>query len=350
MAKITGWQKGCLVAGLGCVSVIVLVVTVTGIALVWAASSARRLGDPTPDPVSRTIARSDRSANDRDAARGDDSNDDRQDDRRGNRRDEPPVEASLVLPDESGSDEPLRLRIDMQEGRFEVRPGPAGSELRVDGTYASTYYELTDERDEDADGSRSLTIRFRSSRSLPVRLFAGLMAGRGNPNRLTVSIPEDLLIDLSLRFGSGQSEIDLGGLNVTELDGEFSMGQHEVEFSRPTAREMRGARLDGQMGEVSFRDLGNARAVEFDITTGMGEGRVDLGGTWQSDAEVSIRHSMGDLRVDVPNEIRLSESSRVRVNNETRRLDRRRETDLPDAPEIQLRLTASMGEARVRRY
>ena len=103
----------------------------------------------------------------------------------------------VVLPDESGDDEPLRLRIDMQEGRFEVRSGPAGSELRVDGTFASTYYELTDERDEDADGGRGLTIRFRSSRSLPVRLFAGLMAGRGNPNRLTVSIPEDLLVDLS---------------------------------------------------------------------------------------------------------------------------------------------------------
>ena len=62
MAKMTGWQKGCLVTALGCASLIVLAVTATGIALVWAASSARRLGDLTPEPVSRTIERVDRSA------------------------------------------------------------------------------------------------------------------------------------------------------------------------------------------------------------------------------------------------------------------------------------------------
>ena len=57
MAKMTGWQKGCLVTGLGCASVIVLALTATGIALVWAASSARRLGNPEPEVISRTIER-----------------------------------------------------------------------------------------------------------------------------------------------------------------------------------------------------------------------------------------------------------------------------------------------------
>ena len=344
MAKMTGWQKGCLVTALGCASLIVLAVTATGIALVWAASSARRLGDLTPEPVSRTIERVDRSARG-DGRRGGGRTGDAQSP--GGRGED----TSLVLMDESREGELLHLRIDMQEGRFEVRPGPAGSELRVDGTYASAYYDLTEERDENRDGESSLTIRFRSKQSLPVRLFARLMSGRRcNPNRLTVSIPEDLLIDLDLRFGQGASDVDLGGLSVTELRVEMSMGDHELEFSRPLAIEMIEGRLNGQMGEISFTSLGDARARELHITTSMGEAVVDLGGAWPDEAEVSIRHSMGDLRVDVPNDIRLSEGSRLRVGGETRRIGRRRETDDRDAPEVDLRVSASMGNARVRRY
>ncbi len=53
-------QKGCLIVGIGCLSVVVLVVTVAGIAFVWAAASARRLGDPRPERVSETVIRSSR--------------------------------------------------------------------------------------------------------------------------------------------------------------------------------------------------------------------------------------------------------------------------------------------------
>ena len=343
MGKMTGWQKGCVVTGLGCVGVIVLTVTVAGIALVWAASSARRLGDPTPEPVSRTIARSDRSGRDGDLRGQRRQNDPQNLEARGD-------DASLVVANEQADGDVLHLRIDMQEGRFEVRPGPPGSDLKVDGTYAAAYYDLTEERDEGRDGASALTIRFRSNRSLPVRLFAGLMGGRRNPNRLTVSIPEDLLVELDLRLGRGASEVDLGGLRLTALDVEMSMGDHELEFSRPLATEVREGRLDGRMGDITFNDLGNARARELDITTSMGETTVDLSGDWPDRAEVSVRHSMGELRVDVPNDVRLAESSRLRIGTESRRLDRRRETDDSGAPEIELRVNASMGDARVRRY
>ena len=117
------------------------------------------------------------------------------------------------------------------------------------------------------------------------------------------------------------------------------MGDHELEFSRPLAIEMIEGRLNGQMGEISFTSLGDARARELHITTSMGEAVVDLGGAWPDEAEVSIRNSMGDLRVDVPNDIRLSEGSRLRVGGETRRIGRRRETDDRDAPEVDLRVS-----------
>lgn len=60
MAQRSGVQKRCLMVGIGCLSVVVLVVTVAGIAFVWAVASARRLGDPRPERVSETVTRSSR--------------------------------------------------------------------------------------------------------------------------------------------------------------------------------------------------------------------------------------------------------------------------------------------------
>ena len=197
-------------------------------------------------------------------------------------------------------------------------------------------------------------VRFRSTQSLVVRLFGGLMTGSGrSPNRLTVSIPEGLPVDLSLRFGQGQSRIDLGSLTLTDLDADVSMGDHELAFSRPLAEVVPRVRLNGQMGDIQFSDLGNARALDLEVGSSMGDIRIDLGGDWPRDgvSGVSIRHSMGDLRLRIPNDVHLSADSSSRAYfAESGGLDTSDETDDPDAPSLELHLSASMGEARVIRY
>lgn len=338
MAERSGWQKGCLFVGVGCLSVVVLLITVAGLAFVWAAASARKLGDPTPERISETIVRSAQPAES------------------GSRPTDQPAEDVAEPIDEAiairQSSDTLRLTLDMQEGSFDVRPGPPGGDVRVDGRYATAYYELTQDESEFS-GERRVVVRFRSKQSLLVRALAGLMSTSARTNRLTVTIPEGWPVDLRLRFGQGASDVDLGGLTLTNLTADLSMGDHEIEFSRPLAAELPSARLDGQMGGIRFLDLGNVRAEELKVSTSMGDAQIDLGGEWSRSAvsEVDIRHSMGDLRLRIPRDIRLSPDSSTKVTMaESRGLDTRDETDDPDAPTVELHLTASMGEARVIRY
>ena len=107
------------------------------------------------------------------------------------------------------------MEIELQDGRFEIRSGPAGTEIQVDGEYAENYYELIDEQTPaDASGGPRTTIRLRPTSSGLVRMMA---AFRGNgdrsrqPNRLTVLIPAGRPIALTLDVSRGESRIDLGG-------------------------------------------------------------------------------------------------------------------------------------------
>src|SRR5918995_1333617 len=55
MNKLSGWQKAGLIAGLGCLSIIGVVVIGVVVAIVWARATIAELGDTTPTEVQRTI-------------------------------------------------------------------------------------------------------------------------------------------------------------------------------------------------------------------------------------------------------------------------------------------------------
>ena len=55
MRKLSGWQKAGLIAGVGCFSILGVLVIGLVVAVVWARSTIADLGDTTPATVERTI-------------------------------------------------------------------------------------------------------------------------------------------------------------------------------------------------------------------------------------------------------------------------------------------------------
>jgi hypothetical protein len=325
MKKLSGWQKAGLFAGVGCLSIIVVVVAGLAIAVVMARSTIAQLGDPNPTRTERTIALP--------APQG------------------APAGAAATKGTPSRVDGPLRLTINLEDGNFTIRPGPPGAQVHVEGTYAQGLYELIEDRADDAGGRT--TIRFRSKAPAWARLLSGIGGGNSATRpELTVVIPTGVPIDLSLRVGQGESRIDLGGLTLTDLGLDVAMGNHNVDFKEPVVRGLRRARLNASMGNVSIDHLGNARAESIDASGSMGNLKVDLGGDWQKDTEtdLSLRHSMGELTVNVPTNVRLqAEVSSSQGNADNRSADAR-ETQDPAAPRLRLRVSTSMGDSHISRY
>ena len=293
--------------------------TVAAVALVWASSTVERLGEPTPEPVARSI-----TLPGRDGVGGDDAG------------------ASA------------HLDIHLEDGVFEVRPGPPGSDIRVDGTYASKYYDLVHDHTPAARPTgRVVTVRLARARSLLVQLVAHAMErAPSTPNELTVTIPRDTPFSVNLTIRAGESRVDLGGLSLTDLAVDLAMGEHRLDVSEPLAVAPRSVRLDGGMGEIRFERLGNTRATELQASGHMGSVTVDLGGAWPAGAmaDVTINNLMGELRLEAPAGLRLvGAAPDSPVPDADGSAADRRGAD-PGAPALRLRISNTMGETRLTRY
>ena len=293
--------------------------TVAAVALVWASSTVERLGEPTPERVARSVTL-------------------------------PPRDG--VAGDDAGPS--THLAIHLEDGVFEVRPGPPGSDVRVDGTYASQYYDLVHEHTPAAGpAGRVVTVRLARARSLLVQLVAHAMErAPSTPNDLTVTIPRDAPFSVDLTIRAGESRVDLGGLSLTDLAVDLAMGEHRLDLSEPLAVAPRRVRLDGGMGEIRFERLGNTRATDLRASGHMGSVTVDLGGAWPAGttADVTVNNLMGELRLEAPAELRLvSDTPDSPVPGADGSAADGRGAG-PGSPALRLHISNTMGETRLSRY
>jgi hypothetical protein len=323
--KRSGWRTFGLIAGIGCLSMIAIVVGGLVVASVWARATLRSYGDPEPQSVDRRIELPAPPAAD---------------------AGKPPASA------DAARSAPMRLTIDLQEGEFTIKPGEPGSDIQIEGEYAPGWYELTDERDTDpATGVSRATVRFRSKVPGWARIFGGFSGGGSAQPKLTVTVPRGSPLDLALQMNMGRSEIDLGGLTLDNLNITAAMGEHRIDFREPLAEDLRRFRLNTSMGNVTIENLGNARAEVINATGSMGNLTATLGGDWQpgTETEATFEQSMGELTVRVPSNIRVEADVRS-AQGETSRAPAITQPDDPKAPALRLRVTSSMGNARVVQY
>lgn len=331
MKKLSGWQKVGLFAGVGCFSFVALLVVGFGIAVFYAKSRLADLGDTTPTRVERTIAIQ-----------------------------ATPAEAPLptaeapprgAKPEATAATGPMQLSVELQEGTFTIKPGEPNGRVQVEGRFSEALYELT-QRTETENGKPRTTIRFRSKAPAWARFLAGIGNNDDNRPELTLLIPPAVPIDLSLNVSMGESKIDLGGLTLSELGLDLSMGNHEVNFRQPVVDGVKNLRLSASMGNVTVENLGNARAKSVDASGSMGNLTANLDGAWQpgSESELSFSQSMGEVRVNVPTKVKLHADVRD-SEGKTRSVPADEdETKDPKAPVVKVRVSASMGEARVTRH
>jgi hypothetical protein len=245
---------------------------------------------------------------------------------------------------------PLRLTIDLEEGVFEIRPGPPGSAVSAEGFFDPKDYELTQHVEEGGDLGREVTIRFRRVRSFLALLFRGM---EDNENKIVVTIPRGVPTALALRLRKGESDAELGGLMLTDLQVEMAMGEHTIDFSRPIQGKIANAHFSGSMGEMDLLGLGNARLENAFFRASMGEMKIDFGGDWPDrfSSKAQVRFKMGDARVRIPRGVRIlpSSSARTFLGGLHDRALHEDQTDDPDAPTLELDLSNSMSELVVSR-
>jgi hypothetical protein len=188
---------------------------------------------------------------------------------------------------------PLTVNVTYAAGQFRFGPGEAKQLYRVSMTYDENRFDPT--------------IAYRKAEGiLDVNI-----AGRGHVNgkdfdssrqRLDLAVNPQTLVDLALKFGAAQAEIELGGLSLRSAHIETGASQTTVTFGAPN--RVACSDLSFKVGAAQFEveKLGNSRCSAISLEGGVGQMVLDFAGDWPAgqDNRVTVSIGMGDVQLHIP--------------------------------------------------
>jgi hypothetical protein len=186
----------------------------------------------------------------------------------------------------TSGEELLRVELEYGAGRLDVSPGARGTLYRTSVRYDASSFQPR------VDYSNS-------------RLHIGMQGQDGKAHKpksghLDLRLAPDVPLDLELKFGAAEADLELGGLRVRR--GEISTGASKttLRFSQPNTD--RCERFEVHVGAAKFHalGLGNLNAERLSVEGGVGEVILDFTGSWRSDMTASVRMGLGALTVHVP--------------------------------------------------
>jgi len=201
----------------------------------------------------------------------------------------------IALPSANGVG---RVVLELSGAEFKVEPAKPGESLHVKASYDQTSYRLEESLTEDDASNWTYTVRFEST-------SGGLMSGLkqlfgGAKPRVSVYLPLDVQMAVTLDISDGGAELDLGGLWMTSLEADCSKGGMILAFSEPTREPLEEISFRGSMGGMVLQKLGNASPHRLDVDLSMGGMDIDLRGQWRNDSDISLSQSMGGAALRLP--------------------------------------------------
>lgn len=189
-------------------------------------------------------------------------------------------------------EERLEVQVRYGAGRLLVGSGASAGELyRVGMRYDPDVFEpITDYR------SGVLRVGVEG-------VGSSIRMAKDGAGELDLRLSPDLPLDLDLDFGAVEADIELGGLQVRELDIETGASETQVRFSTPNAVSC--DRMGLSMGAASFtaEGLGNANCAEINVEGGVGEVTLDFSGDWRRDMDADIAMALGSLTLVIPSTV-----------------------------------------------
>jgi hypothetical protein len=231
--------------------------------------------------------------------------------------------------------------LDFVVGEFHIRRGRSGEGIRVEAEFDTNSYELTQEHETAEDGTWIHRITFRETNIFRDNGLRALLGG-AYPN-VRVFLPPDVPLALHGHFAKGWTDLELGGLWLTEIDVTAEKGGIDFDFDRPTIAPLEKLHIRAKQGGLSVRQIGNASPRTVDIDHRMGGMNIDLHGNWLRDADVRIKNMMGGGKVSVPDNVRVEWTGDVTVPGESLRPQ-----EIPQ-PNMRLSIASFWGSANIDR-
>jgi hypothetical protein len=185
-----------------------------------------------------------------------------------------------------------RANVQLTYGAGRLRVSPARGDLlyRMELRYDDEQFRPVTEYDR-AGGKLKLGVESREHR--------GRHHG-SNDQHATIELTPRLPLELSLAFGAGEADVELGGLALQDVHLQTGASRTNISFASPNRVAARRVKVDAGAAEVRVSGLGNTRSPRFEFSGGMGETTLEFGGAWTRSATAEINMGVGSVRLRIP--------------------------------------------------
>jgi hypothetical protein len=186
----------------------------------------------------------------------------------------------------TAGEQALRVDVEYGAGRLALMPGAAGTLYRTQVRYDANAFDPVIDY---ANGRLRLGITGSTGRSRNVRT-----------GEMSLQLAPDVPLDLELKFGAAEANLELGGLHVRRLQIQTGASRTSLSVSQPNRERCRTAEL--QLGAARFEatGLGNLNAEHLSVQGGVGEIVLDFSGARPADMSAKIEMGLGSLTLRVP--------------------------------------------------
>ena len=180
----------------------------------------------------------------------------------------------------------LHVDIEYGAGSLRISPASAGMLYRAQMRYDASAYEP-----RMAYDAGRLDIGFREGRVRGRNLRAG---------NLDVSLGTGVPLDIELKFGAAEADLDLSGMRVTRAKISTGASKTMLRIDRPNPELCRSLELE--VGAAQFQAIGlaNLRTERLRVSGGVGEIVLDFTGDWTTDMTASVEMGLGSLVLRLP--------------------------------------------------
>ena len=107
-------------------------------------------------------------------------------------------------------------------------------------------------------------------------------------------------MEMAINIGGAGTDIELGGLSLTNLEVEQGASDFKLLFSKPNQIKMDNLQFTGGASNASLTGLANAWPGMVTFKGGAGNYTLDFSGELQDDIDVSINGGLGTITLIVP--------------------------------------------------
>ena len=196
----------------------------------------------------------------------------------------------------------LNVNVQYGAGRFRLTPGAQGELYRMEMRYDEDRFVPVR---EFVDGGGTLRLGLRSREGSGIKVAFSDRRSGTTPT-FDLSLSPEIPLALLLELGAVQADVELGGLALRRVGFRTGASDTRLRFSEPNPVACDELTMEAGAAEFQADDIGNANCARVTFRGGIGEVRLDFGGSWRRSMVADVNVGIGALRLNLPRDVGVS--------------------------------------------